>query len=110
VVATLHELDEKALMRILTEPKNALVKQYQKLMELEGVTLRFADAALHAVARRALQQKSGARGLRSILETTMLDIMYEIPSRDDVGEVVISEEVILQGAEPMIVYDQAETA
>ena len=110
VVATLCELNEEALIRILTEPKNALVKQYQKLMELEGVSLRFTEGGLAAIARRALKQKSGARGLRSILEITMLDIMYEIPSRDDVGEVVISEEVILQGAEPMIVYDQAETA
>jgi ATP-dependent Clp protease ATP-binding subunit ClpX len=110
VVATLYELHEEALIRILTEPKNALAKQYQKLMELEGVALRFTEGGLSAIARKALKQKSGARGLRSILETTMLDIMYEIPSREDIGEVVISEEVILQGAEPMIVYDRAETA
>ena len=110
VVATLEELDEDALMRILTEPKNALTKQYQKMMELEGVDLHFSDAALRAVAKVALKRKAGARGLRSILEGTMLDIMYDIPSRSDVSEVLINEEVIVNGAEPMIVYDQAESA
>ena len=110
VVATLDELDEPALIKILTEPKNALVKQYQKLLELEGVTLRFTEAGLGAIAKKALKRKSGARGLRSILESTMLDIMYEVPSRDDVAEVVINDDVILHGAEPMVVYDRAETA
>jgi ATP-dependent Clp protease ATP-binding subunit ClpX len=110
VVATLEELDCSALVNILTEPKNALVKQYQKLLELEGVTLRFADAALTAIAGLALKRKSGARGLRSILEETMLEIMYEIPSRSDISEVVINEEVITNRAEPMIVYDRAESA
>ncbi len=112
VVATLKELSRGALFQILTEPKNALVKQYQKLMELEGVSLRFTDGALEAVAEEAISRKSGARGLRSILEATMLDIMYEIPSRDDVTEVVLNEDVIRSGAEPMIVYDQdqAESA
>jgi ATP-dependent Clp protease ATP-binding subunit ClpX len=110
VMATLEELDTTALVKILTEPKNALVKQYQKLLELEGVTLRFNDGALEAIAKVALERKSGARGLRSILETAMLDIMYEIPSRDDVSEVAIGDEVILNGAEPMIVYDHAESA
>ena len=112
VTATLEELDSVALVRILTEPKNALVKQYQKLLELEGVTLRFTDAALEAIASEALDRKSGARGLRSILETAMLDIMYEIPSRSDISEVVINEDVIRNAADPMIVYDQdqAESA
>ncbi len=110
VIATLEELDEGALMRILTEPKNALTKQYQKMLELEGVNLRFSDEALAAVAKQALERKAGARGLRSILEHVMLDIMYEIPSRSDVSEVAISEEVILHDAEPMIVYDHAESA
>jgi ATP-dependent Clp protease ATP-binding subunit ClpX len=110
VLATLGELDSAALVKILTEPKNALVKQYQKLLELEGVTLRFTDSALDAVADIALSRKAGARALRTILETTMLDIMYEIPSRTDVAEVVISDDVIRNGAEPMIVYDQAESA
>ncbi|MFQ5699362.1 MAG: ATP-dependent Clp protease ATP-binding subunit ClpX [Myxococcota bacterium] len=110
VVATLEELDTAALIRILTEPKNALTKQYQKLLELEGVSLRFSDGALRAIAEVALERKSGARGLRSILESAMLDVMYDVPSRDDISEVVINEEVILHGAEPMIVYDQAESA
>ncbi len=106
IVATLDELDAGALVRILSEPKNALVKQYQKMLELEGVNLRIEDAALEAIARAALERKAGARGLRSILESTMLDIMYEIPSRDDVLDVVINEDVILNGADPMVVYDQ----
>jgi ATP-dependent Clp protease ATP-binding subunit ClpX len=110
VVATLEELDAKALIQILVEPKNALTKQYQKLLELEGVSLRFSEGALGAIADVALKRKSGARGLRSILEATMLDIMYDVPSRDDISEVVIGEEVILHGAEPMIVFDQAESA
>ncbi|MBW2413994.1 MAG: ATP-dependent Clp protease ATP-binding subunit ClpX [Deltaproteobacteria bacterium] len=110
IVATLDELDASALVRILSEPKNALVKQYQKMLELEGVSLRITDGALDAIAKAALQHKTGARGLRSILESTMLDIMYEIPSRDDVSEVVISEDVILNGADPLVVYDQVESA
>jgi ATP-dependent Clp protease ATP-binding subunit ClpX len=110
VVATLEELDREALVTILTEPKNALVKQYQKLLELEGVSLRFTDGALQAVAEVALKRKSGARGLRSILEATMLDVMYEIPSRNDISEVAIGEECILHDAEPIIVYDRAESA
>jgi ATP-dependent Clp protease ATP-binding subunit ClpX len=110
VVATLDELDEDALVTILTEPKNAIVRQYQKLLELEGVNLRFTDGALRAVAQVALKRKSGARGLRSILEAVMLDVMYEIPSRDDISEVVVNEEAILNGAEPIIVYDRAESA
>ena len=110
VVATLDELDEEALVTILTEPKNAIVRQYQKLLELEGVNLRFTDGALRAVAQVALKRKSGARGLRSILEAVMLDVMYEIPSRDDISEVVVNEEAILHGAEPIIVYDRAESA
>jgi ATP-dependent Clp protease ATP-binding subunit ClpX len=111
VVATLEELDERALVDILTEPKNALVKQYQKLFEFEDVRLRFTDGALRAVARLALRRKSGARGLRAILENVMLELMYEIPSRDDVAECVVSEEVIEQGTEPLVVYKrEAESA
>ena len=110
VVATLDELDVSALIQILVEPKNALTKQYQKLLELEGVTLRFSEGSLRAIADVAHKRKSGARGLRSILESTMLDIMYDVPSRDDISEVMISEEVILHGAEPMIVFDRAESA
>jgi ATP-dependent Clp protease ATP-binding subunit ClpX len=111
VVATLTELNEEALIDILTEPKNALIKQYQKLFEFEDVRLRFSDNALRAVARQAMRRKSGARGLRSILENVMLDLMYEIPSRDDVEECVINEEVIEQGAKPLLVLKQeAESA
>mgnify|MGYP005842075477 FL=1 len=111
VVATLEELDEPALISILTEPKNALVKQYEKLFDLEDVRLRFTEGALAAVARKALAQKSGARGLRAILENAMLDLMYELPSRDDVEECVVGEEVIEQGAEPLLGFKrEAESA
>jgi ATP-dependent Clp protease ATP-binding subunit ClpX len=110
VVATLNELNEEALIAILTEPKNALIKQYQKLFEFEGVHLRFTDGALRAVARHALKRKSGARGLRSILENVMLDLMYDIPSRDDVEECVINEEVIEQGSNPLMVLKRESEA
>jgi ATP-dependent Clp protease ATP-binding subunit ClpX len=111
VVATLEELDERALIAILTEPKNALVKQYEKLFEFEDVKLSFTEGALAAVARKALAQKSGARGLRAILENAMLELMYELPSRDDVEECVVGEEVIEQGAEPLLgVKREAESA
>jgi len=111
VVATLGELNEDALLEILTRPKNALTKQYQKLFEFDDVRLRFTEGALRAVARKALAQKSGARGLRAILENAMLEIMYEIPSRDDVEECVINEEVIQQGTNPLLVFKQeAESA
>jgi ATP-dependent Clp protease ATP-binding subunit ClpX len=112
VVATLNELSEDALVDILTVPKNALVKQYQKLFEFEEVRLRFTDGALRAVARQAIQRKSGARGLRSILEEVMLELMYEIPSRQDVEECLINEEVIeQQGNEPLLVLKrEAESA
>jgi ATP-dependent Clp protease ATP-binding subunit ClpX len=111
VIATLDELDETALISILTEPKNALVKQYQKLFEFEDVRLRFTDGALRAVSRQALARKAGARGLRAILENAMLDLMYDVPSRDDIEEVVVSEEVIEQGATPLLVYKrEAESA
>lgn len=100
VVTTLEELDEHALVRILTEPKNALTKQYQKLLSLDNVKLKFTDGALHAVARKAHAQKTGARGLRAIMEEVMLDIMYEIPSQTEVKEVMITEDVILKQGEP----------
>ena len=110
VVATLDELDEEALIAILTQPKNALIKQYQKLFEFEDVRLRFTDGALRSVARQAMKRKSGARGLRSILESVMLDLMYDIPSRDDVEECVINEEVIEQGSNPLMVIKQEPEA
>jgi len=105
IVATLNELSLDALVRILTEPKNALAKQYKKLFELEHVKLRFTDAALLAVAKAALERKSGARGLRAILESVMLDIMYEIPSSPEIQECVIGEEVITRGESPLLLYE-----
>ena len=110
IVATLDELDEAALVRILSEPKNALVKQYQKLFDMEGVDLRFSDGAMVAVASEALKRKTGARGLRSILENAMLDVMYDIPSQDRVREVVINEDVIFKGTQPIVIYECAESA
>jgi len=108
VIATLDELHENSLIRILSEPKNALIKQFKKLFELEGVNLRFTDSALGAIAKEALKRKSGARGLRSILESSMLDIMYQIPSVDSVKECVISEDVILRKEEPILLYEQTK--
>jgi ATP-dependent Clp protease ATP-binding subunit ClpX len=111
VIATLTELDETALIRILTEPKNALVKQYQKLFSLDNVKLKFTDTALAAVAKKAIDRKAGARGLRSILEDVMLDIMYEIPSKREVSECVVNEEAIHKKEKPLIVYHKkAESA
>ncbi len=103
--ATLDELSMDALVRILTEPKNAIVKQYKRLFELEDVELRFTDEALLAVGKGAVKRKSGARGLRAILESVMLDVMYDIPSIPDVYECVISEEVITKGESPLLLYE-----
>lgn len=108
VIATLGELNEAALVRILTEPKNALVKQFQKLFEFENVALRFTDSALRAVARKSKERKCGARGLRAIMESGMLDIMYEIPSMNAVKECVINEEVILNNEEPILLFEQSQ--
>lgn len=110
VVATLEELDNDALVQILTEPKNALVKQYKKLFDMDDVTLKFTDGALLAIATEALKRKTGARGLRSIIENAMLDVMYDIPSQDRVQEVVINEDVIYNQAAPILVYEVAESA
>jgi ATP-dependent Clp protease ATP-binding subunit ClpX len=111
VLATLHELNEEALVDILTKPKNALVKQYQKLFEMDGVKLKFTKGALVAVAKEALVRQSGARGLRAILEHAMLDIMYDIPSRSGIKEVVVNEDVIIKREAPLIVYQkEAELA
>lgn len=106
VTATLHELNEEALVDILTRPKNALVKQYQKLFEMDSVKLKFTEGALGAVAREALNRKSGARGLRAIMEQSMLDIMYDVPSQSDIKEVVINEDVIESGEQPLVVYEK----
>jgi ATP-dependent Clp protease ATP-binding subunit ClpX len=108
VVATLHELDEEALVRILTEPKNALVKQYSKLFDMEDSKLEIRDDALRLVAKRALERKTGARGLRSILEHVLLDIMYELPSMKDVSKVVIDGDVIKGTSEPLLIYEGTE--
>jgi ATP-dependent Clp protease ATP-binding subunit ClpX len=105
VIATLDELTEDEMVRILVEPKNAIVKQYQKLFEMEKVKLRFTDAALTAIAREALRRKSGARGLRAIMESIMLDVMYEIPSVRGVKECVVDEDVILRGHKPMLIFE-----
>jgi len=105
IIATLDELNENSLVRILTEPKNALVKQFKKLFEIEGVNLRLTDSALTAIATEALKRKSGARGLRAVLETSMLDIMYEIPSIEDVKECVIGEDVVLNKEDPILLYE-----
>ncbi|MBS2017130.1 MAG: AAA family ATPase, partial [Deltaproteobacteria bacterium] len=111
IIATLHELNEEALIDILTKPKNALVKQFQKIFEMDGVKLKFAKNALSAVAKEALARNAGARGLRAILEHAMLDIMYDVPSRNGIKEVVINEEVITKGEAPLIVYQkEAELA
>ncbi|HDM76021.1 MAG TPA: ATP-dependent Clp protease ATP-binding subunit ClpX [Deltaproteobacteria bacterium] len=111
VIATLGELTEDELVTILTEPKNALVKQYKKLFEMENINLRFTDGALKAIAQEAMRRKSGARGLRSILEHIMLDIMYEIPSQTNIQECVISEDVILRKERPLMLYQKtAESA
>jgi ATP-dependent Clp protease ATP-binding subunit ClpX len=111
LVATLDDLDEDALVRILVEPKNALTKQYKKLLELENVQLRFADGSLREVAKQAILRKAGARGLRAILEQVMLDVMYEIPSDPEIKEVVVSEDTIAKGEKPLVVYhSKAESA
>ncbi len=108
VIATLEELNENSLVRILTEPKNALVRQFQKLFEMEGVKLRFTDSALRAVAKSSLKRKAGARGLRAIVERAMLDIMFELPSMSRVMECVIGEEVVLNNEEPILLYEQTK--
>jgi ATP-dependent Clp protease ATP-binding subunit ClpX len=106
VFAPLHELDEASLVRVLTEPKNALVKQYQKYFEMENAKLKFTPEALKAVAREAIRRQSGARGLRAILEDVMMDLMYELPSRKDIKEVVATEGFILKKEEPILVYQK----
>jgi len=107
VIATMEELLEEDLIRILREPKNALTKQYQKLFEFEGINLRFTEGALTAIAKKALVRKSGARGLRSVMEAAMLDVMYDLPSKSNVQECVISEQVITNGDYPVILYQNS---
>ena len=104
MVATLEDLDEPALKRILIEPKNALVKQYQRLFEMESIDLSLAEEALGAIARKAIERKTGARGLRSIMESILLDTMFDLPSLEGVEEVVISKEVVEGTARPLYIY------
>ena len=108
VVATLEELDESALVQILTEPKNALTKQYEKLFDMEGCEIEFREDALRAVARNAMERKTGARGLRTIMEQVLLDTMYDLPSMDNVSKVVIDENVITGDARPYMIFDAPE--
>ena len=110
IVATLNELDTTALMKVLSEPKNAITKQFQKLFEFENVKLKFTENAIRAIAEKAIAHKTGARGLRSVLEEHMLDIMFELPSRDDIQEVVVNEEVIKNSEEPLLVYHKQKKA
>jgi ATP-dependent Clp protease ATP-binding subunit ClpX len=111
VIAALDELDEAALIKILSEPKNALIKQYQKLLSFDKVRLKFTDGALVAIAQKAIQRKTGARGLRAILEDIMLDVMYEIPSQEGIKECLISEETITKKDNPLLLFEKkAESA
>jgi len=108
VIATMKELNEDDLVRILREPKNALTKQYEKLFEFDNIRLRFTEGALLAIAREALKRQAGARGLRSVMETAMLDVMFELPSEPAARECVISEQVIVNGDYPVVLYDNSE--
>ena len=103
IIVTLDALDEEALVRILTEPKNALVKQYQKLFDLDGVTLEFTEDSLRAISSEAMRRNTGARGLRAIVEDIMLDVMYDIPSRADVTKCVVTKDVVAKKESPLLV-------
>jgi len=105
IVATLEELDEQALIQILTEPKNALTKQYKHLFEMEGAELEFREDSLSAIAKKAMERKTGARGLRTIVENVLLNTMYELPSEDNISKVVVDESVILGKSEPLLIYE-----
>ena len=108
VIATMDELNEDDLVRILREPKNALTKQYEKLFEFDDIRLRFTEGALRAIAQEALKRKAGARGLRSVMETAMLDVMFELPSEPNARECVISEQVIVNKDYPVVLYENSE--
>lgn len=110
IVASLHSLDREALIEILTKPKNALVKQYTKLFEIDGVQLIIEEEALHAIADKALERKTGARGLRSIMEETLIDVMYDIPSKKNVEKCILDRESILSGREPTLVFNETKKA
>ena len=106
IIATLKDLDKEALIKILVEPKNALVKQYTKLFEIDGVELEFKQEALEAIVDKAIERKTGARGLRSIIEEIMRDIMFEIPSNPNIVKCIITKETVLNGSEPEVVIDE----
>jgi ATP-dependent Clp protease ATP-binding subunit ClpX len=108
MVAVLEELDEESLMAILTQPKNALVKQYQKMFEMDGVRLTFTDDALREIAKSAISRKTGARGLRAIMEDTLQEVRFELPSLEQVKECVINTDVVLESKPPLLVYDNEE--
>ena len=108
VISTLKELDEEALVKILTEPKNAITKQYNRLFEMEGVDMEFRENALYAIARKAMDRKTGARGLRTILENVLLDTMYDMPSQNSISKVVVDESVILGDSKPYLIYEGSE--
>jgi ATP-dependent Clp protease ATP-binding subunit ClpX len=110
VVATLRELDEEALVRILVEPKNAVIKQFRKLFGMEDCELEVRDDALHAIARKAMERKTGARGLRTIMENVLLDSMYELPSMENVAKIVVDEAVINGESEPYMIYESSKLA
>jgi len=107
VVAVLHDLDMAALIQILTEPKNALIKQYQAMLDFDGVALKFTDEAVRTIAEMAIQRKMGARGLRQIIEDLMLDLMYHLPSQKNVKECVITKDVVLNFAKPITLIEKA---
>ena len=109
VIATLTDLDEASLVTILTEPKNALIKQYQRLFELEDVALNFTDDALVSIAKRAIERKTGARGLRSILEDILLDTMFDLPGLDSVEEVVVNEEAVTSDSAPLMIHSDSKS-
>ena len=108
VIATLKELDEDALVQILTQPKNAITKQYGKLFEMEDCELEFREEALFAVARKAMERKTGARGLRSILEQVLLDTMYDLPSLEGLSKVIVDDDVINSKSKPLLIYEGGE--
>ena len=103
IIATLNDLDENALVKVLTEPKNALIKQYVTLFDMEGVKLTVTDEALRAIARKAIERKTGARGLRSIMEGLLLNLMYDIPDKKDVSEIIINEKAVNGESEPLLI-------
>jgi len=110
VIAVLDELDERQLVQILTEPKNAITKQYSKLFEMEGCELEFREDSLQAVARKAVERKTGARGLRSIMEQVLLDTMYELPSMRDVTKVVVDDAAINGESKPLFIYESSDVS